>query len=209
MRSFQIMKKIDSSIFQKIDGLLLKPEIQKITDSYAQLEERYQDIIKLIMFLSLILIPVTMIGIFSLMNKSLRKELMIKEEIIHNANQIIYQESFLKREEKKVLGNTVIESQNKLRQKVSNQLSRLGIDISKINISNFETMDLDANIIQASMDIKFDGLTNDQIFLALSNLVKKEKMRIDSFTVKKNTSSNLLDGIFTIYYFSKLKNENE
>lgn len=209
MRSIKLMKKIDSILFKKIDDLLLMSEFQKITDSYSQLEEKYQDIIKLLMGISLIFIPLAIIGAFSLINDSLQEELQLKEEIIVNANEIIQKESSLKREQKMILGNSTIETQSKLRQKVSNQLSRLGIDISKINVSNFESIDLNANIIQAQMDVKFDGLTNDQLFSALANLVQKEKMRIDSFSVKKNSNSNLLDGIFTVYYFSKLKEETE
>jgi hypothetical protein len=209
MRSIKLMKKIDSILFKKIDDLLLMSEFQKITDSYSQLEEKYQDIIKLLMGISLIFIPLAIIGAFSLINDSLQEELQLKEEIIVNANEIIQKESSLKREQKMILGNSTIETQSKLRQKVSNQLSRLGIDISKINVSNFESLDLNANIIQAQMDVKFDGLTNDQLFSALANLVQKEKMRIDSFSVKKNSDSNLLDGIFTVYYFSKLKEETE
>ena len=209
MRALEIMKKIDSTFFKKIDDLLLRPEVQKITDAYSQLEEKYQDVIKLIMAFSLIVVPVAIVGTFSLINSSLREELQMKEEIIQSANEIIQKESFLKREQKMILGNTTIETQEKLRQKVSNQMSQLGIDISKINVSNFESVDLNANIIQAQMDVKFDGLTNNQIFSALSSLVQKEKMRIDSFTVNKNTSTNLLDGIFTIYYFSKFIDENE
>ena len=209
MRSIQLMKKIDSILFKKIDDVLLMSEFQKITDSYSQLEEKYQDIIKLLMGISLIFIPLAIIGAFSLINDSLQEELQLKEEIIVNANEIIQKESSLKREQKMILGNSTIETQSKLRQKVSNQLSRLGIDISKINVSNFESIDLNANIIQAQMDVKFDGLTNDQLFSALANLVQKEKMRIDSFSVKKNSNSNLLDGIFTVYYFSKLKEETE
>jgi hypothetical protein len=203
MKQLNIMKKIDTAIFSKLDQLQKHPEFQKVADAYSALEERYQEMIKISMALLIILVPVLTLSIFSLINTSAMEDLKLKEEIITYANEIIQKQSLLNKEERDLLGRTFIDSQRSLQQKITSNMSRLGIDTSKVKISNFDAIDLSGNILQAQLDVKFDGFTNDQVFGLLSTLISKEKMRIDSFTAKKNKNSNMLDGIFTILYFSK------
>lgn len=204
MKSLNLMKKIDSVLFSKIDELESSDGYQKVADAYSTLEESHQDLIKLFMAIILFVAPLTIFFIFSSINDNSKKMLKLKEEIISFSNEIISKKQKVKIEAKKILGRDIIDSQSQLEQKIINNMNRIGIDTSKLQVNNFEINDLNGNIIEAKIDVKFSDLTNDQIFSAISYLVGTDKMKIDNLNIKKNTSTNLLDGVFTTLHYSKV-----
>lgn len=208
MKSLDIMKKIDSAIFSKIDEFESRPEFQKLADSYSSLEEKNQEAIKIIMAIIIFLIPLFLIFIFSNINDSAKEELNLKEEIILYANEVISTQSKVQQESFKILGRQLIDNQTNIEQKIINTMKRVGVDPAKLQVSNFEANELSGNIMEAKIVFKFDGLTNEQIFGALAIMIEQDKMRIENFNIKKNSSSNMLDGVLTILYFSKINNES-
>lgn len=204
MKPLNIMKAIDSAIFSKIDELEGSIQYQKVADSYSTLEEREQDLIKGFMGILLIIIPLIIIYVFSSINDNALEELQLKKEMISFANEIIDKKQKVKIEAGKVLGQQMIDSQSQIEQKIIGHMNRIGVDTSKLQVKNFEANDLSGNILEAKIDVKFDQLTNDQIFSAISFLVDQDKMKIDNLNIKKNTTSNMLDGVFTVLYYSKI-----
>lgn len=204
MKSLNLMKKIDNVLFSKIDELESSDGYQKVADTYSTLEESHQDLIKLFMAIILFVAPLTIFFIFSSINDNSKKMLKLKEEIISFSNEIISKKQKVKIEAKKILGRDIIDSQSQLEQKIINNMNRIGIDTSKLQVNNFEINDLNGNIIEAKIDVKFSDLTNDQIFSAISYLVGTDKMKIENLNIKKNTSTNLLDGVFTTLHYSKV-----
>lgn len=205
MKDIQIMKKIDTFIFNKLDDLSNSAEFQKMTDAYANLDENIQEVIKAILMAIVIIIPLVIIFVFSTINSSAKKELDQKEKIIMTANELIQKSSLITNEERKILASNYIDSQGGLKSQISNTLNMISVDSSKVQISNFDSEELDGLITKLKADVSFKGFSDQELFAMVNSIVSKMKIRIDEISIKKNESQNALDGIMTIYYYSKDK----
>jgi len=203
MKKLEIMKNIDSYLFDKLDELQAQPGWSKIADLYASLEEKSQEIVKATIMAIIFIVPLLVVLIMVGLNSSLRSEQETKKNMIEIANSIIQKQSLINGSEKKILGSQFINSASAFKSKIANTFNLLSIDTSKVKISNFDSSEENGLITRAKIDIKFNGLTNDQLFSAINNLVGKDKIRIDEIQVRKESQNNLLDGIMTVLYFSK------
>jgi hypothetical protein len=205
MKKFQIMKTIDTFIFVKLDELSTLSEFQKITEAYSGLEENIQEIVKALLMAIIVLIPLVFVFIFSSMNSSIKKELETKDKIIHNANELIQKKSLLSKEERNILATNFVDTQSALQGKISNTLSMISVDSTKVNINNFDTEELEGLITKVKADLSFKGFTDQELFAMVNSMVSKLKIRIDEISIKKNETRNILDGIMTVHYYSKDK----
>lgn len=203
MKKLLIMKKIDTFIFEKIEQFQTTNEYQKISEGYSSLEESAQEAIKVILMILTILLPLSFILIFSSLNGKASKELSQKEEIIDLANELIKKQSLITLEERKILASKYVDSESALKNDISSSISMIGIDSSKVQISNFDTEELDGLITKVKADLSFKGFSNQELFSMTNSLVAKLKIKVDEININKKESSNSLEGVMTIIYYSK------
>lgn len=203
MKKLNIFKNLDQFLFSKLEKLQDHPEYQKINDAYAAAEERIQEVVKALLAISIIAIPLLVISFFSMSNSSLRENLKLKEEIISMSHEYIQEQALIRSAESSILGRKTVLDQGELQTKITSVVNSSGVDSANIQVSNFEANDLKGNIIEARMNLKYTSLSNDNLFNLLSGLVNREKIKIDTLVINKNQATNLLDGLLTIYYFSK------
>lgn len=203
MKKIEIMKPLDEFIADKVDGLNSIPEFQKLSEAYSNLEESMQEIIKTVLMIATILIPLSIIFIFSSLNSGSREELNLKEEIINTANDLIQSQALVNLEERKILSTRFIDAQNLLKDQITNALAALSIDSAKVQINNFDSEEQDGLITKIKADLAFRGFSDQQVFAMTESLVSKQKIRIDEINISKKESSNSLDGVLTIHYYSK------
>lgn len=201
--NIEIFKKIDIYVFQKIDEVQNHPEYQKIADTYANLEENIQELVKASLMIILTLIPAIIFFIFLNSNSSLKNDLTTREEIIKVANELIQKKAIITKKERNILGNSYIGAEAALKNKITSILSMSSIDTSKIKINNFDIEELDGFITKVKSDIGFRDLTSQDIFAIMNSMATRGKMRIDEVSIRKSSTDNLLDGMMTIYYYSK------
>jgi len=203
MKKLLIIKRIDLFIFEKIEQFQTTSEYQKISEAYSSLEESAQETIKVILMILTIVLPLFFILIFSSLNRQANKELSQKEEIIELANELIKKQALITLEERKILASKYIDSESSLRNDISNTINMMGIDSSKVQVSNFNTEELDGLITKAKAELSFRGFSNQDLFSMTNSLVAKLKIKIDEININKKESSNSLEGILTIIYYSK------
>jgi hypothetical protein len=205
MKKIQIMKTIDTFIFLKLDELSNLSEFQKLTETYSNLEESIQELVKVVLMAIIILIPLLFIFLFFSFNSSAKKELETKDQIITTANELIQKKSLINTEERKILATNFVDTQNALQSQISNTLSMISVDSTKVNINNFDTEELEGLITKVKADLAFKGFTDQELFAMVNSMVSKLKVRIDEISIKKNETRNILDGIMTVHYYSKDK----
>ena len=205
MKKLQIMKTIDTFIFFKLDELSNLSEFQKLTEAYSNLEESIQELVKVVLMAIIVLIPLLFIFLFSSFNSSAKKELETKDQIITTANELIQKQSLINTEERKILAANFVDTQNALQSQISNTLSMISVDSTKVNINNFDTEELEGLITKVKADLAFKGFTDQELFAMVNSMVSKLKVRIDEISIKKNETRNILDGIMTVHYYSKDK----
>ena len=203
MKKLNIMKSIDLFIFKQVDNLLQHSEFQKISDSFASLEEKVQETIKVILMVLTISIPLIIIFVFYSLNVSKKERAEVKTQLIKTANTLIQKKSLIKSEELRTLSNKYINSQRGLKSTIDSNLSLINVDSNKVQINDFNSEDLDGLISKLSAGLSFKGLTAEGLIALFNSLNAKLKIKIDEVSIRKNESTNSLDGIMTIHYYSK------
>lgn len=203
MAKIEIFKKIDAFVFQKIDELQSHPDYQKVADTYSNLEENIQELVKAALMILLTIIPLIIFLVFLSSNSSLKHDFAIKEQIIHEANELIQKKAIMTSEERKILGSGYINGEGALKNKITSLLSMSSIDTSKIKINNFDSQELDGFITKVKSDIGFRDLSSQEIFAIFNSVTARGKMRVDEVSIRKSSNDNLLDGMLTVIYYSK------
>lgn len=203
MIKFELFKIIDEAIFEKLDYLQNHPRYIRMTDAYSNLEENIQDLIKAALMLIVTIVPILISMIFISSNSSLKEKLIAKEQIMDVANELIQKRSLVTSQGRKILGPTYVDSEGSLKNKISSLLSMSSIEMSKVNINNFDSEELDGYITKVKADVGFKDLSSQDIFAAFNSLTARGKMRIDEVSIRKSESDNLLDGMMTLIYYSK------
>lgn len=203
MAKIEIFKRIDAFVFQKIDELQNHPEYQKVADTYSNLEENVQEIIKASLMILLTVIPLVVFLIFLSSNSSLKQDFAVKEDIINVANELIQKKAIITSEERKILGSSFINGEAALKNKITSLLSMSSVDTTKIKINNFDSQEVDGSITRVKSDIGFRDLSSQEIFAIFNSVTARGKMRVDEVSIRKSSSDNLLDGMLTVMYYSK------
>jgi hypothetical protein len=197
------MKSIDLFIFKQVDSLMQSAEFLKISESYASLEEKAQEITKIVLMIFTLSIPLVIILTFYSINSSKVQDLALKDELINTANTLIQESSLIASEERQVLSSKFIGSESALKNTINSSLSLISIDSQKVQISDYSIEELDGLITKVHASLSFKGLTSEGLFALLTNLNTKFKIRMDEVTIRKNEVSNSLDGVIAIDYYSK------
>ena len=203
MKKIEIMKPIDEFVISKIDDLSNHPEVQKVLDQYANLDEGIQDIVKNLLVLLIVIVPVAFIMILWSFNSSLKDELAVKKETLSIAQEIIAKQSKLGGLKRRYFNSTAVKSQAELQAKISGALSSSGIDSNKINLGGYQENLEGADIVESRVDLKFSKFSNNELFSLLGSLNVRLKAKIEEISIKKNTSDNLLEGIIHIIYYGE------
>ncbi|MBC74458.1 MAG: hypothetical protein CME64_00425 [Halobacteriovoraceae bacterium] len=203
MSKLNIMRPIDKAIFSKIEELQSVKEVQKILDAYSNLDEKPQEIVKIALAAVLFIIPAVIIFIFIGLNSSLKSELETKQDLLSLSQNIVQQKAGLKTVKRDILGRVFISNMGDMQGLISGAANASGVDSSKISVSKFQAQEHEGFITQATMDMRFTGLSNAEFFGLVNTLNSRQKVRFDEISVNKNSSSNLLEGVATIHYYSQ------
>lgn len=203
MAKLRIMEPLDRAIFQKLEELQSNREVQRVLDSYSNLDEKPQEVVKALMALSLFVLPLFAITIFYGMNSSLKSSLETKKELLEVSQNIIREKAGVQSAQRRFLGTTFVGSMNDMQGLISSALGSAGIESSKISVSNFDPIEQDGFITEARVDLKFQGLSSAEFFNLVGTLTERHRVKFDEVSVKKNESTNLLEGIATLVYLSK------
>ena len=208
MPKLNIMRPIDNAILGKVEELQSIKEVQKVLDLYSNMDEKPQEIVKIALAAILFIIPAIVIFIFIGLNSSLKGELETKQELLTLSQNIVKQKAGLQNVKRDVLGRVFISNMGDMQGLVSGAATAAGVDSSKISVSKFQATEHEGLITQATMDMKFNNLSSTEFFGLVNTLNSRQKVRFEQITVNKNSSSNLLEGVATIHYYSQDENNS-
>ena len=209
MKNISIMSKIDKLVLNEITKIENTEGYQKLSDSFSALEENVQRALKIAIMALVIIIPLLFLLLINSSNNSLSEEVNIKKELIESTNSLIKSKNDIKRTARFNLSPEFVETSSEIKQKILGMLNITGVDSTKVKISNIEVTPEASLITKIKADVKFDGMDNNELFNFVKNLSMRLKVRIDEISIKKNETSKLLDGLFSIHYISKAPVLNE
>lgn len=195
-------KKIDREIFERLDKFKLTPSYGNIQDFYNSMEEEQQRLFKGGVILALFLVPAILLAFLAWQNNSLKDDLSTRIALISKANEIIGQKQGIKRVSPGVLSENPIDGASMMSSRLSNLLSSIGMDLSKIQVSNYANEMISDTIMRAEADFAFNNVSTDELMNIFTSMITREKFRIQSVDIKRNAESNLLQGQFHAIHFS-------
>ena len=194
-------KKIDRSIFDSIDKFKLTPGHNNLQDFYNSLDEDQQKFFKALVLVLILFIPALLTGFIWWKNNSLKVDLQMRMDLISKASEIIGQKQGLGEVGPNLLSSGPIDGESMMSSRLSSLLSSSGIDLSKIQVSN-TTNETTGSIVRAEADFKFSNMSTEELINLFSNMILREKFRIQQVQIQRNADTNLLNGEFHAIHFA-------
>lgn len=207
--SAPLFKKIDKDVFERIDKFKLTPSYSGLQDFYNGLEEEQQKFFKLVVILFIFLLPAVILGLVFWQNNNLKEDLETRMALVSKANEIIAQKQGLEEVSPNVLSDNPIDGESMMTSRLSNLLATVGVDLSKIQVSNYTGELTSESIMRAEADFQFSNLSTDEMVNMFTAMIQREKFRIQSVKVERNAETNLLQGKFHAVHFGDAQNVEE
>lgn len=197
-------KKIDREIFDRLDKFKLTPGYNNLQDFYNGLEEEQQRLLKALIVLILFFLPISGIGIIAWQNNSLREDLETRIALVSKANEVLGHKQGLENVTPSVLSMNPIEGDSMMTSRLSNLVSASGLDLSKIQVSNFVSELISDGIMRSEADFSFTNISTDELMNLFSAMITREKFKIQSVEIVRNADTNLLQGQFHAIHLSDI-----
>ena len=197
-----IFKKIDQAIFLRIDKFKQTTNYNPIQDFYNGLEEEQQKIFKGVIILAIFLLPLSGLGLVWLRNGNFKQDLDMRIAIISKANEIIGQSQGLQEITPQVFSGNPIDSASMMTSRLSGILSSMAVDLSKIQVNNFESVNISSHVVKAEANCAFNNVSTDELVNIFTSMISREKFRISSVEIKRNNDTNMLQGKFHAIHYS-------
>lgn len=207
--SLPVFKKIDRAVFERIDKFKLTTSYNNIQDFYNGLEEEQQRVFKGAVILAIFLIPAMLISFILWRNNTLKEDMSTRVALINKANEIIVQKQGLRDISPNILSLNPIDGASMMTSRLSNLLSSIAVDLSKIQVSNYTGEITSGTIMRSEADFTFTNLSTDDLMNIFTNMIQREKFRIQSVEITRNADTNLLKGQFHAIHFSNAQQSAE
>jgi len=207
--SMPLFKKIDREVFDRIDKFKLTPGYNNIQDFYNGMDEEQQKVFKALVSFVLLLIPVILLSFLYWQNTQLKEDLDTRMALISKANEIIGQRQSLRAVSPNVLSDNPIDGESMMTSRLSNLLSAMAIDLSKIQVNNYSGEITGGSIMKSEADFQFSNLSTDELMNIFTAMIQREKFRIQSVDIKRNGDTNMLQGQFHAIHFGNAQNVEE
>lgn len=204
-----VFKKIDIKIFEALDKFKTTPNYRPFQEFYNGLDEDQQKWFKLSVVSGLFLIPALAVSFLWFQNNKLREDLDLRINTVAKINEILGQNKAIADSSPMVLSQNPIDGQSMMTSRLGQILSGSGLDLNKIQVTNFNSASISSGVYKAEADFKFSGLSTDQLINMLTSLIQREKFRIESIDVKRNAENNMLDGEFHANHYSSAASVQE
>ena len=202
-----LLKRLDTLLFTRLDEFRKTPGHAKLLESYAGLEEDQQKIAKWAMLSVTFLMPLLLVSLMWWRNSTVEKDLAMRIALVERMQQIISQNGEIGGLTNTIASPNALTSDSDLNSRLSSSLSASGIDVSKIQVNNFTTDSVTADLTKSEADFRFNGLSTEQLVSVFTALLQRERFRIASVQITRNDSSNLLDGSFHGVHFGAVQPE--
>lgn len=208
-KSLPLFRRIDQALFEKIDKFKQTANYNPLQDFYNGLEEEQQKLFKGIIILTIFLVPLVGLGMITWQNDKLRSDLEVRKTIVSKASEIVGQNQGLQDIAPQVFSSNPIDSESMMTSRLSGLLSSVGIDLSKIQVSEFSSDSISSTAMKSEASFSFTNVSTDELMNIFSVMISREKFRISSVDIKRNADTNMLQGQFHAIHYSSFSSDSQ
>ncbi len=197
-----LFKKIDRAVFEQIDKFKQSPNYSGVQDFYNGLDEDQQKIFKAVLNLVLLILPCLFLGFLWWQNTTMKEDLSLRTQTLQKSLEIISQKESLAEVGPRILASNPIDSESMLSSRLGNMLAGTSVDLSRVRTSNFTTELISSGVNRTEADVQFTNLSTDELMNLFTNMIQRERFRIQSVDITRGEDSNLLSGQFHVIHFA-------
>lgn len=200
-----LFKKIDKAVFDRLDKFKLTPNYTQLQDMYGSLEEEQQKVAKGVGILALLIFPFAFLSLLWWQNSRLKDDFELRRQIVSKANEILGQKQGLQEVKFNVISGNPIDSESMMTSRLGNMLGGQGMDLSKIQVRDFNTSNVSSEVLRSEASLSFTNLGTEELMNLFIAMIQRDKFRISEVHITRNADSNLLNGKFHAIHFSALE----
>ena len=201
------VKQLDEAIFVKIDELKSNPNYEKVKEGLGQIDEEYKEPLKIISTLLFFMVPTIVLLIFISINNSAKTGIQVKKDIIRYAGEILGNQEMIQKTSRGALAPTAITSFSAFNSQVGQVISSTGVDLGKIQLSDFQTEDISNTVTKSMAMVRLNEITTSQLGSIINSLVVRKRMKISTLSFKRDNKKKLITGTMTLNHFGKRADE--
>jgi hypothetical protein len=199
-----LFKKIDQAVFDRLDKFKQAPNYANIQDFYNGLEEDQQKVFKGSIILILAILPIAFLSLLWWQNSNIKADLAMRTKIVSQANEILAKKQGLQQVKVNIISNNPIDSESMMTSRLSNLLSAMAVDLSKIQVKNFDTTNVSSEVLKSEANFAFKNLSTNELMNIFTTMIQREKFRISEVNIVRNAQTNFLEGKFHAIHFSSI-----
>lgn len=202
------VKQLDEAIFVKIDELKSNPNYEKVKEGLGQIDEDLKEPLKIVSTLLFFLVPAIILFIFISINNSAKNDIKVKKDIIRYAGEILGNQEMIQKTSRGALAPSAITSFSAFNGQVGQVISSVGIDLGKVQLSDFQTDDISNTVTKSMAMVRLNEITTSQLGSIINSLVVRKRMKISTLSFKRDKKKKLITGTMTLNHFGKRADEN-
>lgn len=199
-----MFKKVDLAIFDRLDKFKQTTNYTNLQDIYNGFEEDQQKALKGGTILGILILPALFLTFLWWQNSRLKDDLQLRKSIVSKANEILGQKQGLAEVKFNVISGNPIDSDSMMTSRLSQLVSTVGMDLSKIKVNEFNASPVSAEVMRTEANISFNNLSTDELMNLLTAMIQREKFRISEINITRDAQSNFLKGKFHAIHFSNV-----
>ena len=201
-----LFSKIDSILFEQVDKLQNLSFVSTIQDELSALEDEPRSIINKLSFIVFISLPIIVLTAFFISNLFLRKDLNFRKEIWSKGKEFVDTGKIIQRSAGSVLSLTPINDDASFQAQIKSAASMAGVAATQFQTSGFVQTTISDSINKASINMKFNGISTEEMTKFFSSLAINKKMKVSEISITRSKPNGLLSGIAKIINFSRKSN---
>jgi hypothetical protein len=199
-----LLKQVDQWVFRKLDSFRSTPAHGRLAEQYSSLEEHEQTLVKGAVLGGLLLVPLLILGALWWHNAGVRGEINLRAQAVERMQSILAQNGQASSLTSAVAAPQTFVDTSDLTSRLTGALAGSGLDAAKVRVNNFTTDSVSPQLARVEADFGFTGLNTAQLVGLFTNLITRERFRVSTLNIKRNPSSNMLDGDFHGVHFGQI-----
>lgn len=198
------LKPVDNFLEKKVAEFKSHPQYLRFLDFYNSLDEVEQKFALGLATSLTVVLPLFFVFTLYLSNSTVSEELDFRHQIAARAQEIIDQNAKANSATRAILSTNFFADQASVNARMSNLLPSLNISPASIQISSFASENLSGNVVRSELDMRFQNLSNQEVMSLLSLLMAREKFRISSVKITKDSKEDNLNGQFHLIHYAEV-----
>jgi hypothetical protein len=201
----ELVRKIDQTVFQQIENFKKQAAWQRLSELYNELSPEQLRNVKWGLYVAIIILPLFAIGIVYLQMSTIQKSLETRQKLITDIQHFLAENSQIGGLIQQLTSPTEFQSETILQNKIAASAQMLSLDLSKLEIQNFNINDVTDNLKEVEADIRFKGLATEQLVGLVTQLMTSEKMKVSSLDVQRDPQTQLIEGVIKTLFYNQVQ----